>query len=299
MCAITSNCGANATSARFLTCWRCKTKLPGRFQRTCDPHSPASTRTSFRRHYTDNPEAYQLYLKGRYFWLKFTPEDHKKAAEYFNQAIAIDPTFALAYAGLGDTYGASATNGWISLREGYPKGKIAVKRALEIDDTLAEAHTTSGALSMFYDLDWATAEREYKRAIELNPNYEITHEVYSYLLLATGRLDEGIKSAQRGLEVDPLSVVLSDDLASAYYLARRYDEALKQVQKSLEMDPSHFGGFVYLAQIYEMKGMHEEAIKELLKAPAVGGRTSGVLSLLGHAYAASANRPRRKGYSPN
>ncbi len=162
-----------------------------------------------------------------------------------------------------------------------------MKRALEIDDTLAEAHTTSGALSMFYDLDWATAEREYKRAIELNPNYEITHEVYSYLLLATGRLDEGIKSAQRGLEVDPLSVVLSDDLASAYYLARRYDEALKQVQKSLEMDPSHFGGFVYLAQIYEMKGMHEEAIKELLKAPAVGGRTSGVLSLLGHAYAAS------------
>ncbi len=241
----------------------------------------------FRRHYTDNPEAYQLYLKGRYFWLKFTPEDHKKAAEYFNQAIAIDPTFALAYAGLGDTYGASATNGWISPREGYPKGKIAVKRALEIDDTLAEAHTTSGALSMFYDLDWATAEREYKRAIELNPNYEITHEVYSYLLLATGRLDEGIKSAQRGLEVDPPSVVLSDDLASAYYLARRYDEALKQVQKSLEMDPSHFGGFVYLAQIYEMKGMHEEAIKELLKAPAVGGRTSGVLSLLGHAYAAS------------
>jgi serine/threonine-protein kinase len=242
---------------------------------------------SLRRHYTDNPQAYQLYLKGRYFWLKFTPEDHTKAAEYFNQAIAVDPTFALAYAGLGDTYGASATNGWISPREGYPKGKIAVKRALEIDDTLAEAHTTSGALTMFYDLDWAAAEREYKRAIELNPNYEITYEVYSYLLLATGRLDEGIKSAQRGLEVAPLSIVLSGDVASAYYLARRYDEALKQVQTSKEIDPSHFGGFIYLAQVYEMKGMYEEAIKELLKAAAVGGRTSGVLSLLGYAYAAS------------
>jgi serine/threonine-protein kinase len=239
----------------------------------------------FRRRYTDNPQAYQLYLKGRYFWLKFTPEDHKKAAEYFNQAIAIDPTFALAYAGLGDTYGASATNGWISPREGYPKGKIAVKRALEIDDTLAEAHTTSGALTMFYDLDWAAAEREYKRAIELNPNYEITHEVYSYLLSATGRLDEGIKSAQRGLEVDPLSVVLSGDLASAYYLARRYDEALIQAKKSLEMDSSHFGGFANLAQVYLMKGMPDEAIRELLKASAIGGRTSGVLSLLGYAYA--------------
>lgn len=248
----------------------------------------------FRRRYTDNPQAYQLYLKGRYFWQKFTPEDHKKAAEYFNQAIAIDPGFALAYSGLGDTYGASATNGWISPREGYPKGQIAVKRALEIDDTLAEAHTSSGALTMFYDLDWATAEREYKRAIELNPNYEITHEVYSYLLLATGRLDEGIKSAQRGLEVAPLSLVLSEDLASAYYLSRRYDEALKQVQKSLEMDPSHFGEFVYLGQIYEMKGMHEEAIKELLKAPAIGGRTSGVLSLLGYAYAAAGKQAEAK-----
>jgi serine/threonine protein kinase/tetratricopeptide (TPR) repeat protein len=239
----------------------------------------------FRRRYTDNPQAYQLYLKGRYFWLRFTPENHKKAAEYFNQAITIDPGFALAYSGLGDTYGASATNGWISPREGYPKGQIAVKRALEIDDTLAEAHTTSGALTMFYDLDWAAAEREYKRAIELNPNYEITHEVYSYLLSATGRLDEGIKSAQRGLEVAPLSVVLSDDVASAYYLARRYDEALKQVQKSLEIDPSQFGGFAILAQIYLMKGMPDAAIKEMLKASAVGGRTSGVLSLLGYAYA--------------
>jgi eukaryotic-like serine/threonine-protein kinase len=241
----------------------------------------------FRRRYTDNPQAYQLYLKGRYFWLRFTPEDHKKAAEYFNQAIAIDPGFALAYSGLGDTYGASSTNGWISPREGYPKGQIAVKRALEIDDTLAEAHTTAGALMMFYDLDWAAAEREYKRAIELNPNYEITHEVDSYLLLATGRLDEGIKSAQRGVEVAPLSVVLSDDVASAYYLARRYDEALKQVQKSLEIDPSQFGGFAILAQVYLMKGMPDAAIKEMLKAAAIGGRTSGVLSLLGYAYAAS------------
>jgi serine/threonine-protein kinase len=240
-----------------------------------------------KKRYTQNPEAYQLYLKGRYFWLKFTPEDHKKAAEYFNQAIAIDPTFALAYAGLGDAYGASATNGWISPREGYPKAKLAVKRALEFDDTLAEAHTTAGAITMFYDLDWAAAEREYRRAIELNPNYEITYEVYAYLLSATGRLDEGIATAQRGLQVDPLSVVLSNDVGGAFYLARRYDEAIKQYQKSIELDPNDSGEHLNLGEVYDLKGMHEEAIREFQKAISIAGRTSGAMGLLGHAYAAA------------
>jgi len=240
-----------------------------------------------KKRYTDNPEAYQLYLKGRYFWLKFSPEDHKKAAEYFNQAIAIDPTFALAYTGLADTYGASATNGWINPREGYLKAKVAVKRALEIDDSLAEAHASAGATAMFYDLDWATAEREYKRAIELNPNYPISYELYSYLYLATGKLDEGLKMAQRSIEVDPQSVALIDDVAGAYYLARRYDEAIREIQKSLEMDPNHFSGPLYLGQYYELKGMHEEAIKEFQRAIAIGGKTSGVLALLGRTYATS------------
>jgi len=162
-----------------------------------------------------------------------------------------------------------------------------VKRALEIDDTLAEAHTSSGAITMFYDLDWAAAEREYKRALDLNLNYPITYEVYSYLLLATGRLDEGIKTAERGVQVDPLSIVLVDDAASAYYISRRYDDAIKQYRKSLEMDPNHFGGSFGLGQVYDVKGMHDDAIKEIQKAIAIGGRTSGALALLGHAYATS------------
>ena len=239
------------------------------------------------KRYSQNAEAYQLYLKGRYFWLKFTPEDHKKATQYFNQAIAIDPTFALAYAGLGDTYGASATNGWIPPREGFLKAKIAVKRALEIDDALAEAHTTSGALMMFYDLDWAAAEQEYERAIELNPNYAITYEVYSYLLSATGKLDEGIKMAQRGLQADPLSIALSNDVGGAYYLARRYDDSIRQYQKSLELDPTDASVHLNLGSVYELKGMHEDAIRELQKAAEFTGRTSGALAWLGHAYATS------------
>ena len=257
---------------------------------TLRPTLSGDDQGKFKKRYTDNVEAYQLYLKGRYFWLRFTPEDHKKAAEYFNQAIAKDPGFALAYAGLGDTYGASATNGWISPREGYPKAKIAAKRALEIDDTLAEAHTTAGALMLFYDLDWSAAEREFKRAIELDPSYPLSYEVYSYLLSATGKLDEAIKMAQRGADADPLSIVLADDISAAYYLARRYDEAIKQLQKSIEMDPNHFGGFIALGQVYEAKGMHEEAIKSLQKAISIGGRTSGVLAPLGRAYATSGKK---------
>jgi serine/threonine-protein kinase len=244
-------------------------------------------RGKLKQRYTDNSEAYQLYLKGRYFWLRFTPEDHKKAEESFKRAIAIDPNFALAYAGLGDTYGASATNGWISPREGYPKGKIAVKRALELDDTLAEAHTTMGALTMFYDLDWAGAEREYKRALELNPNYSITYEVYSYLLSATGRFDEAIQTAKRGAELDPLSPPMLGDVSAAQYMARRYDESIKQLRRALEIDPNHFGAHHALGVVYEAKGMHEEAIRELQKAISIGERTSSVLAVLGHAYATS------------
>ena len=251
------------------------------------PTLSGADQSKLKKHNTDNPEAYQLYLKGHYFWQKFTPADHKKAEEYFNQAVAVDPNFALAYVGLSETYGASSTNGWISPREGYPKGIATAKRALELDDSLAEGHTAFGANTMFYELDWVTAEREYKRAIELNPNYEITYELYSYLLLSMGRLDEGIKMTQRGLEVAPLSTLLADDMAYAYYLARRYDEAIRTCQKSLELDPNHFGGPLNLGVVYEAKGMHDDAIKQFEKAIAIGGRTSGVLALLAHAYAAS------------
>src|SRR5438132_1173595 len=251
------------------------------------PALSGADQSKLKKHNTDNPEAYQLYLKGHYFWQKFTPADHKKAEEYFNQAVAVDPNFALAYVGLSETYGASSTNGWISPREGYPKGIATARRALELDDSLAEAHTAFGANTMFYTLDWATAEREFKRSIELNPNYEITYELYSYLLLSMGRADEGIRMTQRGLEVAPLSTLLADDLAYAYYLARRYDEAIRTCQKSLELDPNHFGGPLNLGVVYEAKGMHDDAIKQFEKAIAIGGRTSGVLALLAHAYAAS------------
>jgi len=242
------------------------------------------------KQYTENPEAYQLYLKGRYFWARFSPADHQKAAEYFNQAIAKDPTYALAYSGLGDTYGASAVNGWLVPTEAYPKAMAAVKKALELDDTLAEAHCTLGAMTMFYLFDWATAEREYQRAIELNPNYATTYEVYSYLLSATGRFNESLAISKRGLNADPLSIPLSNDVAGSYYMARRYDEALTQIQESIRTDPNRNDTYLALGGIYEQKGMYDEAIAAYKKQIGNSERTSAILGVLGHAYAASGRR---------
>lgn len=240
--------------------------------------------------YTADAEAYQLFLKGRYFWYKFSPADHQKAFEYFNQAIARDPNYALAYVGLADTYGASATNGWILPKEGYMKGKTAARKALEIDETLAPAHTSLGGLIMFSDFDWKTAEREYKRAEELDPDYVLTYELYSYLLSALGRPDEAIAKAQRGWEIDPLNTVLSQDVAGAYYYARQYDQSSKQVRKTLEIEPDRPGPHIALGNIYDLKGMYEESIAEYQKAINASERTSTILGLLGRVYAVSGKR---------
>jgi len=242
------------------------------------------------KNYTANPEAYQLYLKGRYAWNKFTPVEHKNAVEYFNQAIAKDPGYALAYVGLADTYGASATNSWILPKEGYSKAKAAVKKALEIDPTLAQAHATLGALIMFADFDWEAAEREFKRSEELDPNVNLTYEVYSYLFSALGRHDEAIAKAQRGLELDPLSATLSEDLALAFYLARDYDKAIKQNQKTLELDPNRAFAYVWLGNVYDVKGRYDDAIAAHQKAISLTERTSVFLSPLGHAYAGAGRR---------
>ncbi len=238
------------------------------------------------KQYTQNSEAYQLYLKGRYFWNKFTPDDHRKAEAYFKQAIEEDPTYALAYVGLADTYGASATNSWIPPHEGYPKAMAAARRALELDEGLAEAHLSVGAITMFLHFDWATAEEEYKRAMQLNPNYPLTYELYSYLLTSMGRPDEAISMAKRATEVDPLSALLNDDVANAYYFARRYDEAIRQLQKFLDTEWNRPGIHLNLGLSYHQKGMDADAIKEFGIAIKLLGRDPSILALLGCAYAA-------------
>ncbi len=214
------------------------------------------------KRYTENPEAHQLYLRGRYYWNRRTTETLKRAAEYFRQAIDKDPTYALAWVGLADCYALYAAYGVLPPTEAAPKAKEAANRALVLDDRLAEPHATLGLAKTVYDWDWSGAEREFKRAIELNPSYATAHYWYSICLGATGRLDEAIAESKRAQEADSLSPNIGTAVGQMFYFARRYDQAIKQHRKTLDMDPNFLLAHWHLAMAYEQAPRHEEAIAE-------------------------------------
>jgi TolB-like protein/Tfp pilus assembly protein PilF len=239
---------------------------------------------------TENTEAYQLYLKGRFFWNKRTGQNLNKAAEYFNQAIAADPNYALAYVGLADAYVLMPLYGAGAPQDCYPKAKAAAKKALELDDASAEAHTSLAQVYCYYDLDYPQAIREYQRAIELNPNYATAHQWYgSSGLAALGQFDQAIAEVKRAIELDPLSLVINTDLGNTYYRARRFDEAIDQMRKTLEMDPGFYYAHWNLGSALAAKGALKPAIEEYQKARALNDDPS-MLGLLGHAYAVSGNK---------
>jgi TolB-like protein/Tfp pilus assembly protein PilF len=239
---------------------------------------------------TENTEAHQLYLKGRFFWNKRTGNDLKKSIDYFNQAIAADPNYALAYAGVADAYVLLPSYTAGTPRDCYPKAKAAAKKALELDDTLAEAHTSLAMALCLYDFDFSQAAREFQRAIELNPNYATARHWYGNITLAAlGRFDDAIVEGKRAVELDPLSLINNADLGFDYFFARRYDEAIEQVRKTLEMDPGFYSAYLTLGQALEMKGARDAAIEEYQKARALNDDSS-VLGLLGHAYGFSGNK---------
>ena len=241
------------------------------------------------KRYTEDIEAYQLYLKGRYFWNKWTPENLKKSIQYYNRAIEKDPGYALAYAGMADAYNVLGIN-YASPKENFPKGRAAAAKALEIDDTLAEAHATMGAVNYFYDWNWPAAERELKRALELNQNYSIGHELYGYYFRSTGRLDEALTEAKRALELDPLSLLLNADLAATYSFRREYDLALDQSRKAIEIDQNSITALGSLARSSSLKGMYQEAFTTYTKMISLIGRDSYLLATLAYTYAKSGNR---------
>ncbi len=220
------------------------------------------------RHSTPHTEAYQLYLKGRYHWNKRTDDGARKAIEYFHQALEKDPGYALAYVGLADSYLLSEV---LPARERYPKAKAAAEKALEIDATLGEAHASLAAFKNWYDFDWPGAEIEFRRAIELSPNYPTAHHWYGEFLANLGRFDESIAAYQRALEIDPLSLAISSDLGMVYYQARQYDRAVEHLKKVIEMDPNYVRSHFYLAFVYEEKGMFDEALAELEKGNLLEG----------------------------
>ncbi len=238
------------------------------------------------KRYTENTEAYHLYLKGRYFTNKRTPDWIRKGIEHFQQAIDLDPNYALAYAGLADAYSflASSTGGQPP-RETYPKAEAAALQALELDDTLGEAHSTLGFLRLLYDWDFAGAEREYKRAIELSPNYANAHDGYSFYLKATGQHEAAIQECKRAQELDPLSMFATLSLGWAYYFARDYDAALAQTRKVLDMDANFGFAHWHAGKVYLQKSMWPEAVTSLRQALNLVGGTPPFISFLGHAYA--------------
>jgi TolB-like protein/Tfp pilus assembly protein PilF len=239
---------------------------------------------------TENTEAHQLYLKGRFFWNKRTGNDLKKSVDYFEQAIAIDPNYALGYAGVADAYVFLPGYTAGSPRDYYPKAKEAAKKALELDDTLAEAHTTLALAIWYYDFDFSAAIKEFQRAIELNPNYAVAHQQYgNNTLSALGRFDDSIAEGKRAVELDPLSLVINADLGVNYLFARRYDEAIAQLRKTLEIDPGYYYAYVNLGQAFAAKRDFDAAIGAYQKARALNDDPF-VLGLLGNAYARSGNK---------
>lgn len=241
-------------------------------------------------HITENAEAYQLYLKGRYYWNKRTPDGIHKAIDSFQKAIEKDPGYALAYAGLADCYQVPANP--LPPREKMPLAKAAAMKALQLDDTLVEAHTTLARVFYAYDWDWPNAEKEFKRAIELNPRYAPAHQWYGGYLSATGRFPEAVAEKKRALDLEPVSLVINFEVGLALYTSRNYDRAIVQFQKTLELDPNFPPPHTFLAASYEQKGMFEEAIATFQRAISVtqGPPKTLAMASLGHAYAVSGRK---------
>jgi eukaryotic-like serine/threonine-protein kinase len=243
---------------------------------------------------TTNPEAYQLYLKGRYFADKLTKEGLNKGIEYFHQAIEVDPNYALAYEGLSYAY-YNSNDFFLTPQESMPKAREAASKALQLDDTLAEAHADMGMILFWYDYDWNAADRELRRAIELKPNSADAHADYGWELTLVGRVNAGVAESKRAVELDPLSVEVNETAGQNLYFAHQYDQAIEQLSKTLEMDPNYWVARMFLGAAYGAKGDPARAVAECKKARETEPSIPWPLAELGHAYALAG----RKGDAEN
>ena len=234
---------------------------------------------------TQNPEAYQLYLKGVHYTSKFTKDGFDKGIDNLNQAIALDPNYALAYSALANNY-INQADWFIAPKIAGPQARQAAQKALELDESNAEAHVVLAIESQWYEWDWAGAESEFKRAIELNPDSGDARGYYSWFLPIMGRGDEAIAEARRGLQVDPLSTGLNGNLGSVFVFTHQWDKAIEQLRSSIDLDPNYWFDHYFLGRAYEQKGRFPEAIAALKQAISLEGTTE-VWSSLGHAYAVS------------
>ena len=236
---------------------------------------------------TENVDAYQLYLKGRWYWNKFTKEGKDQAINCFQQAIKLDPNYALAYAGLADVY---VVDGSVPLRESYQRAKTAAEKALVLDKSLGEAHATLGLIKTHYDIDWAGGEAEFKRAIELSPNYATAHHYYSDLLLARGNFDKAFQELEKARELDPLSPIINADIGTLYFYQRDYDRCIEYSKRVSQQFPDFFAAHANLAWAYTQKKMYREAIAEYREASKLSNGHTFVQATLAYTYAVSGNQ---------
>ena len=242
-------------------------------------------RQSLVRAGTKNLEAYQLYLKGRFHWIKRTPNGSQRAIECFQHAIDKDPTYALAYTGLADTYNEASFLNVFPPREVMPKAKLAATKALEIDDSLAEAHVSLGYASFTYDWDWNVAGRHFAQALGVNPSYVGSHAFYPLFLGSLGRFGESVPAAKRALDLDPASPAGSHFLAVQFYLSRQFDQAIQECHNTLEMDQNYAIAYAVLAQAYAGKELYREALANLDTLLALSRNDAWYLALLGYVQA--------------
>jgi tetratricopeptide (TPR) repeat protein len=239
-----------------------------------------------------NPEAYESYLKGRYFWNKRTADGLKAALAYFKQATEEDPKYAKAYSGLADAY--ALLGDWqyavMTPKEAFPKAKAAAIKALELDNTLGEAHNSLAFVLDGFDWDLDAGGKEFQRAIELNPGYATAHHWYAWHLTLLGRFDEAITEMRKAESLDPLSLIINADLAELLGLAHSYDNSIRQSLKTIEMDPNFALAHNQLAQAYLQKHMYAEAVAELQKAVQLSGDSPTCIANLARAYVASGKR---------
>lgn len=241
-------------------------------------------RKQITKRYTENFDAYQHYLIGRNYAEKRTEDAYQKAIEHYKQALDLDPNYALAYVGLADAYYIGG-NIRLTSEENIRQSRGAAEKALAIDETLGEAHTSLARLLWQHDWNWRGAEREFKRAIELDPGNAFAHRIYGYYLASMGQFDQSVAEQKQAQQLDPLSLIINLNVGTVLYFAGETDAALAQIRKTQEMDTNFVETYLHFGMVYAQKGMYAEAIAELNKAAPSGVFVSNVISLLGYNYA--------------
>jgi len=237
------------------------------------------------KRYTEDSEAYRLYLKGRYHWNKRSPEGLQKAVEYFRQALDQDPAYSLACVGLADTYAYLSFFNLVAPCEGMPKAKAAAMKGLGIDNDIAEAHVSMGYISFIYDGNWAAAGKHFEQALALNPAYSRAHTFYALYLSSLGRSEEALEVAKHAVDLDPASPAVSHSLAVQLYLARKFERAIEQTHGTLDMDANFAISYAVLGEAYLARGMYREGLSALEKYSVLSRRCSASLALLGYSQA--------------